>query len=151
MDEMDIVRKVTHLVYMFRKNSLLKQEDRPKMKHRDIMVMDAIMKLNQGDLVKMSELSDYFQLTPAAISQIIKQFEKRGWIERILLDSDRRSVYIQVSEQGKRVVKDCEALMTKRLVTFIEELGEEDANAFVRILEKGLAFSQRVKEEGEQK
>lgn len=44
--------------------------------------------------------------------------------------------------------------MTERLVEFIEELGEEDANAFVRILEKALAYSQKRKEkleEGEQK
>lgn len=55
MDEMDIVRKVTHLFYMFRRDSLLKKEDHPKMKHRDIMVLDAIMKLNDGNLVKMSD------------------------------------------------------------------------------------------------
>ena len=146
MDEMDIVRKVTHLFYMFRRDNLLKKDDHPKMKHRDIMVLDAIMKLNDGNLVKMSELSDYFQVTPAAISQIIKQFEKKGWVDRILLDTDRRSVYIQVSEDARR--------MTERLVEFIEELGEEDANAFVRILEKALAYSQKRKEkleEGEQK
>ena len=47
-----------------------------------------------------------------------------------------------------------QAFMTERLVEFIEELGEEDANAFVRILEKALAYSQKRKEkleEGEQK
>ena len=143
MDEMDIVRKVTHLFYMFRRDNLLKKDDHPKMKHRDIMVLDAIMKL-----------SDYFQVTPAAISQIIKQFEKKGWVDRILLDTDRRSVYIQVSEDARRMMKNCEAFMTERLVEFIEELGEEDANAFVRILEKALAYSQKRKEkleEGEQK
>ena len=154
MDEMDIVRKVTHLFYMFRRDNLLKKDDHPKMKHRDIMVLDAIMKLNDGNLVKMSELSDYFQVTPAAISQIIKQFEKKGWVDRILLDTDRRSVYIQVSEDARRMMKNCEAFMTERLVEFIEELGEEDANAFVCILEKALAYSQKRKEkleEGEQK
>ena len=52
MDEMDIVRKVTHLFYMFRRDNLLKKDDHPKMKHRDIMVLDAIMKLNDGNLVK---------------------------------------------------------------------------------------------------
>ena len=151
MDEMDIVRKVTHLVYMFRKNNFWEQKDRPQMKHRDIMMLDAIMRLNDGDLVKMSELSDYFQITPAAISQIIKQFEKKGWVERVVLDTDRRSVYIQVSDIGKQMMKSCEVFITKNLVKFIEELGEEDAHAFVRILEKGLAFSLKIREEGEQK
>ena len=75
-------------------------------------------------------------------------------MDRILLDTDRRSVYIQVSEDARRMMKNCEAFMTERLAEFIEELGEEDANAFVRILEKALAYSQKRKEkleEGEQK
>ena len=75
-------------------------------------------------------------------------------MDRILLDTDRRSVYIQVSEDARRMMKNCEAFMTERLVEFIEELGEEDANALVRILEKALAHSHKRKEkleEGEQK
>ena len=52
------------------------------------------------------------------------------------------------------MMKKCELFMTQRLVEFIEELGEEDANALVRILEKALAHSHKRKEkleEGEQK
>ena len=126
MDEMDIVRRVTHLFYLFRRDNILKKEQHPKLRHRDIMVLDAITKLNDGDLVKMSELSTYFQVTPAAISQIIKQFEKKGWVERIVLEQDRRSVYIRVSEEAKTLLKNCESFMTQRLVSFIETLGEED-------------------------
>lgn len=147
MDEMDIVRKVTHLFYVFRKENMMKSEEHPKMKHRDIMMLDAIMKLNNGDLVKMSDISTYFQITPAAVSQLIKGFEKKQWVERIVLENDRRSVYIKVSDSAKQMINSCERHMRDTLIAFIEELGEDDAQAFVRILEKGLAFSKRHRED----
>lgn len=147
MDEMDIVRKVTHLFYVYRKENMLKSEEHPRMRHRDIMMLDAIMKLNDGDLVKMSEISGYFQITPAAVSQLIKGFEKKQWVERIVLENDRRSVYIKVSDSAKQLISGCERHMRDTLLGFIEELGEEDAEAFVRILEKGVEYSKRHREE----
>lgn len=146
MDEMDIVRKVTHLFYLFRKENMFHNGEHPGMKHREIMMLDAIMKLNDKDLVKMSDLSAYFQITPAAVSQLIKNFEKKNWIERIVLDNDRRSVYIKVSDEAKQMMQSCEKHMTDSLLEFIEALGEDDAQAFVRILEAGIEFSKRHKD-----
>lgn len=138
MDEMDIVRKITHLVYTHRRDAAFTGQKQSSMKHRDIMMLDAIIKM--GDLVKMSDISTYFQITPAAVSQCIKNFEKKGWVERTILDSDRRSVYVRVSDEAKKLVQEMEENMKQQLIAFIAELGEEDAEAFVRILEKGFDF-----------
>ena len=81
MDEMDIVRKITHLVYTHRRDAAFTGQKQPNVKHRDIMMLDAIIKM--GDLVKMSDISAYFQITPAAVSQCIKNFEKKGWVEPV--------------------------------------------------------------------
>lgn len=151
MDEMDIVRKITHLFYLYRKENLLSNDEHPKMKHREIMMLDAITKLNGGDLVKMSDLSTYFQITPAAVSQLIKSFEKKHWIERIVLDNDRRSVYIKVSDEAKTVLRGCEKALTESLLEFIETLGEDDAQALVRILEKSIVFTKRHKKRQNEK
>ena len=152
MNEMDIVRKITQLFYAFRKDNFLNNERKSKfkLKHRDIMILDAIMRINHGDLIKMSDLSDYFAVTPAAISQIIKQFEKEGWIERIHLESDRRSVYIRVNDEAQQMLKNCEDFMTKHLVDFIEYLGEEDANALVRIIEKAFTYANNRKQQNKE-
>lgn len=147
MDEMEIVRKITHLFYMFRKENLFLKDRRDEMKYRDIMVLDAVMKLNDGNLVKMNDLSEYFNVTPAAVSQLIKQFEKKGWIERVELSNDRRSVYLKVTDEASEMIKKSESCMKRHLVEFIEELGEQDAAAFVRILEKAFAYTQRQKEQ----
>ncbi|MEG0709025.1 MAG: MarR family transcriptional regulator [Longicatena sp.] len=147
MDEMEIARKITHLFYTMRKESLMKPSNNHKIGHRDIMMLDAIMRINaEGDLVKMSDISTYFNVTPAAISQMIKTFENKNWVERILLENDRRSVYIKVTKEAKEMINGCEKHMSDKLLLFIEELGAEDAQAFIRILEKASIFYKKENE-----
>ena len=151
MDAMEIVRRLTHLFYLFRKENATSFEEHPRIRHKDIMMLDAILSINKGELVKMSDISTYLQVTPAAVSQFIKGYEKKGWVERVVLDSDRRSVYIKVSDEARNVMKGCEKHMTESLYEFIEALGEEDAENFLRIMEKAVAFSKQKKEEKEKK
>lgn len=133
---MDIVRRLTQLFYMFRHDSLRVKEDL-EMNSRDFMMLDMIKKFQEDSgMVKMNEISTYFHVTPAAISQIIRSFENKGWVERVLLENDRRSVYIKVSDSAIQEIKEREALMLSKLLSFIETLGKEDSEAMVRILEK---------------
>ena len=147
MDEMEVVRRLTHLFYMFRKENDHGFDNHPKIRHRDFMMLDAILAIKQGDLVKMSDISTYLQVTPAAVSQFIKKYEKKGWVERVVLEADRRSVYIKVSDEAKAAIKACERDVTDTLCAFIRDLGEEDAEAFVRIMEKAYEFSTKRKKE----
>ena len=92
------------------------------------------------------------EMSALGSSAIVPEFIAKLKPKARIIDVYKRQ--IQVSEDARRMMKNCEAFMTERLVEFIEELGEEDANAFVRILEKALAYSQKRKEkleEGEQK
>lgn len=150
MDEMEIVRRLYHLFYVMRKEALQMPEHHihKSIGGRDLMMLDSILGLNKdGNLVKMSEISTYFQITPAAISQIVRSYEEKGWIERVVLKNDRRSVYIEVSDKAKRLLQEHEELMTARLLDFITYLGEEDAKALVRIIEKSTAYAKKMKEE----
>lgn len=142
MNEMDIARQITQLLYKFKRSGGLLASNRThEMKHRDIMMLDAIMHFNQsGDLMKMSEISHAFTITPAAVSQCIKIYERNGWIERVILENDRRSVYIKVTPSAKEMIRRNEKHMTKQLVGFIEELGNDDAQALLRIMEKASVY-----------
>lgn len=140
MNEMDIVHKVMRLLYLFRQEHVsIFGVDNKEMSHRDFLILDTIMKLNPIDChVKMSELSTHFQVTPAAISQTVNALEKKGWVERIHLASDRRSVYVKVKDETKEHMYKKGELMKKNLASFIAMLGEDDAQALIRILEKAI-------------
>lgn len=143
MNEMDIVHKIMRLIHLFRQEqaTILGEKDK-EMSHRDFMVLDAILKLNPIDrYVKMSELSAHFQVTPAAISQTVNTLEKKGWVERIHLEHDRRSVYVKVKEEAIQHMRKKGDLMKKNLASFITMLGEDDAQALIRILEKAILYT----------
>lgn len=149
MDEMEIVRRLYHMFYLMRRESfrMASEHQAPHpIGGRDLMMLDAIVQ--NGNQMKMSEISSYFHITPAAVSQMIRSFEKKNWVERILLENDRRSVYIKVSEQGAKMIEQNEKHVTEKLVEFIEMLGEDDAQALIRIMEKAHEHARRMKEEG---
>ena len=143
MNEMELARKIMHMTYLFRQErSAGMQQKEVFMKHRDGLMLDAILKLHPKEgMVRMNELSHYFGITPAAVSQMIKNYEKKGWIERVHLEHDRRSVYIKVCDSAIHHMQECENRITERLGVFLSSLGEEDAQALLRILEKGITFA----------
>lgn len=147
MDEMEIVRRLYHIFYSMRKESihLDQHKEHHAIRSRDLMLLDTIVQSN--NMMKMSDISTYFNVTPAAVSQMIRILEKKKWVERIVLDQDRRSVYIKVSELGMELIEENEQHVTEKIVEFIEILGEEDGEALIRILEKSRAFFKQMKEE----
>ena len=80
-------------------------------------------------------------MTPAAVSQTIRIFEQKGWVERVRPAHDRRTVYIRVSDEGRNHMGECLEQMQQNLQSFITLLGEEDAAAMVRILRKAIDFT----------
>ena len=137
-----IVQELTYLFYLFQKENGPMMNPRPKkMKYREYMILAGILRMHpDGSPVKMSDISAYFKVTPAAVSQGIRNFERKGWVKRIRPEHDRRTIYIQVSEEARQHMQECAAHMQKNLQSFITLLGEEDAQALVRILEKSIYF-----------
>ncbi len=144
MDDQEIMRELMKLFYMFPKeNGPMMNVCHKQMRKRDVMILESILHMHpDGSPVKMSDLSDYFKVTPAAISQMIRSFEEKGWVQRVKPPHDRRTTCIQVSEQAKEHLRESLLLMQEHLRAFISLLGEEDARALVRILEKAIVFYQ---------
>lgn len=157
MNEQKVVQEILYMLYLFQKENGTMLKARPKqMNHREVMVLHAICRMHQsGEPVKMSDLSAYFKVTPAAVSQTIRIFEQKGWVERVRPAHDRRTVYIRVSDEGQNHMGECLEQMQQNLQSFITLLGEEDAVAMVRILRKAIDFyrshhdSEMKEQEGE--
>ena len=138
MDEIEMIRKITTLMYSYRHEAHCKSMQKDKVRHRDMMVLDAIVK--KENHIKMSDLSSHFSITKAAISQEIKRLEELGWIEREKETTDKRAVYLCVTPLGIQTLALQQKKVKAKFVEFFDELGEEDTQALFRILEKGLEF-----------
>lgn len=118
--------------------------DKEQFMHKDMMFLHWLIKHEKP--VKMNAIADFFHVTPAAVSQQIKEYEKKGWIERYTLENDRRSVYLKVSELAKMKLKACEEEMNENVIHFLEYLGEKDCDALLRILEKVRLYKKKGNE-----
>ena len=151
MDEKAVAREMYHLMFLFRR-----QADNPddhihegrtcrhgaslRISHRDMMFLNGIRQLHEGELVKMSELSSSFRITPAAISQVVRHLEHEGLVERVVLESDRRSVYVRITELASEIIGKQVAKINQNMIELLHYLGEEDAEALLRIMRKCVVF-----------
>lgn len=146
MKEHEIAQELAKLLFV------LKQETSPTgnrklgMGHRDMMMLTGICELGKGNMVKMSAISDYFHISPAAVSQCIRNFEKEGWIERVILDNDRRSVYVKVTKTARKLMQSCQDDMWNKLLGFIHFLGSEDSEHLLRIVERSIPYFKQQQE-----
>ncbi|WP_110930814.1 MarR family winged helix-turn-helix transcriptional regulator [Paenibacillus bouchesdurhonensis] len=60
--------------------------------------------LAENELKSCSELADELDVTLPAITNLSKKLVNKGYIERITPDTDRRSVYLRLTEQGREVM-----------------------------------------------
>lgn len=150
MNDIEKAKRLVHLFYIMRKEHT-SNHDHPcegKFRKRDFMTLNALLtRINaQADgLVKMSDMSVYFRITPAAVSQMVREYERKGWVERVVLEQDRRSVYLKVTEEAKALLKQNEEAAMQGIIDFIHYLGEEDSEALVRILEKAKNYGPIMK------
>ena len=114
------------------------------MNSRDMMILHGILHLNPEGMIKMSQIKDHFHVSPAAVSQGIRSFEQQGWVERVILDSDRRSVYIRITEKGRALMQQKEQEFCDQLTAYFRYLGEDDSLALIRILERTIGYCQNL-------
>jgi len=88
------------------------------------------------DGITVTNIAHKLNATMAATSKMLRSVEEKGYVERTLDDSDRRVVYIGITEKGADVIANAKNLMDDRVDRIIEKVGEEDAAEFLRILRK---------------
>ena len=65
--------------------------------------------------VKVSDLSTYMEITPAAVTHMINSTEEGGYLERLSDSADRRIVLVKLTEKGKLFCKQKEEKLLELL------------------------------------
>ncbi|MGL5695342.1 MAG: MarR family winged helix-turn-helix transcriptional regulator [Peptostreptococcaceae bacterium] len=117
---------------------------RKSMPNREFILLKTIDHLKNNDEtdeykdkgIKASELSKCLMIAKPAISKVINALEEKGYVERIADKSDRRVVYINITEAGISILDEENKrfeMFTKRVV---EKMGEEDTDEMIRLFKK---------------
>lgn len=141
MDVQKIVDEIQEVMYLMSKNPSFKHNKlKTEIKRHDMMFLKGIHKINQGDYVKMNEIHQYFHISAPAISQMIRRYEEKNYVERVILDNDRRSVYIKLTPYVLEEMEIVDKAVNEEMTQFVNHIGEEDAKTLIRIMRKASIY-----------
>ncbi|WP_158175580.1 MarR family winged helix-turn-helix transcriptional regulator [Heyndrickxia camelliae] len=100
---------------------------------------------HQGPL-RAAELTEQLCVHKSAITAKVDKLESKGFISRERDQSDRRNVYITVTEEGKKICEKVELKIEKFVEQYLEELDTEDLELFINLYEKITNIIQKSKE-----
>ena len=82
------------------------------------------------------EISTRLKMTTSRIAAVLNSLEKKRLLIREADPSDRRRVLVSLTKEGRAFCKKKREEGRIRAMRFLERLGEEDAETFVRLLKK---------------
>ena len=119
------------------------QQPCPDLKPSECEVLGYLFMATTGGgsaAVSASDLSGELKITPAGVTHLMNALEEGGYIQRKKDPADRRVVLISLTKKGtlaaRALVKDA----FKKTEKLADHLGEEDSQAFVRIMSAALEF-----------
>ncbi|MBQ0064462.1 MAG: MarR family transcriptional regulator [Firmicutes bacterium] len=115
------------------------EEQNGPYRFKDLRIFIYILR-SENSQVMMSELSDYLNITPAAVSQLVQKYENSGYLKRVRSQEDRRKVYIQVEEEVKENILKEWQIRKEKFLRFLDYVGDEDGEAIYRVLNKLYEF-----------
>ncbi len=90
--------------------------------------------------IKVSELSNRLNVTPAAVTHLINDLEKTGRVERVADPADRRIVLLRPTEAGRQMIAAANEQFFKFLKGLIEFLGEDNSHEFIRLMSLTMTY-----------
>ena len=90
--------------------------------------------------VMLKELADALKLSCSAVSVMVDNMVRRGYLERTPAEDDRRKVFIRISGDGMRQTRKYEQSFGELSKPFFDTLSEDKAGEFLQILEQFQQF-----------
>lgn len=108
--------------------------------HFSMMEIHTLTYIDDSPGITATELSKIWHKSKSAISQVIKKLVDCGYVEKRYKEHNEKTVCLYVTDKGRRLSCVHKAYdvadITQTTSYLIEQCGEDDLNAFYRIIEK---------------
>lgn len=92
--------------------------------------------LNKAEKITQRELTERLGIQPGSVSEVIAKLEDAGHIVRVPSESDRRTMDIALTEEGRALAETAAAQRQKRHEEMFSCLSEEERITLLSLLEK---------------
>lgn len=140
MEDTDLVHEFTEIMHRLQCNPTEIQTR--LMTQGELFILSYLEKHNGHALP--GELAEAMGVSTARISTALNNMEKKEFILRKADHHDRRRVDVTITPKGSKYIIDkCNELMEQRK-KLLNELGNEDAKDFIRILGRIVDISEKL-------
>lgn len=92
--------------------------------------------LTHETIIHPKELSEKMAVTTARIASLLNHMEGKKLISRYPDPDDSRQIVVVLTQEGKEAIQQIRARVISCVSDMLEELGPEDAEAYIRIQKK---------------
>lgn len=86
--------------------------------------------------ISVGELTDKIHATKPAASKMLGSIEDKGYIKRAISPTDRRVVYISLTELGQSIIDEAYSSMHELTDNIVKRMGEEDSVELLSLMYK---------------
>jgi DNA-binding MarR family transcriptional regulator len=94
-----------------------------------------LMQLHHKGPCGMSEISERFEVTPAAASQLVEKLVQAGYLERMEDPSDRRAKLLKLSPEGAKLVEEGMNQRHRWMEEVVRNLSSDEQKKIIEALE----------------
>lgn len=98
--------------------------------------------LSPGEIARATHVTD------ARVANALRVLESRGLVERRASSKDRRRVEVSLTERGRENIRNREREGVRFMVSFLRDLGADDARDLTRLLGRVVEVVERRRAEG---
>lgn len=115
-------------------------------KPSEMMLMFCLQKRGKlkPDGLRVSEISEILDVTSPTVTQLLKELELKGFIQRTMDQNDRRAVLIKLSPEGTEVIREAMVVTEASFDGLIQFLGEDESNQLADLLIKAHHYYEQV-------
>ena len=88
--------------------------------------------VKHNDNCKTSDIANFLSVSPSDTTRIVETLVKKGFVERINDENDRRIIRLVIKEEGKKVFETIKQELALSFSKILEKINEEDAKALLR-------------------
>lgn len=92
--------------------------------------------LSQKDRYTVTELAAEMTVKPSAITAMTDRLHKHGFVTRDRDETDRRVVFIRITDKGSKALRDAKAKRKQLIVSYLSRLQPDELKSLVVIYEK---------------
>ena len=130
------VFELTRRYGKLKNKSFTEQRDKKCLKGALFAVMLAIKHISKNASATTSLISEELEMPKPQVSRLLNSLEDDALIYRTISKTDRREIYIHLTEKGIEILKEAENNYVRFIDYIFESIGEADFNELVRLLKK---------------